>query len=106
MAPASSKYCDYPGCDWGPVVDSKPTPYVTEEGISTHADVLADLNNHVRMPHELPVKLQESKAEATRAEADRIRAEVEKLQGEQGPAQAEGSGDGSRSSRPVLDKQA
>ena len=63
MAPASRKYCDYLKCERGPVLDGQPTPYVTEEGIATRVDVLADLNNHVRMAHELPVKMQESKAE-------------------------------------------
>ena len=106
MAPAGRKHCDYPGCDRGPVVDGQPTPYVTEEGIATRADVLADLNNHVRMAHELPMKLQESKAEATRAEADRLRAEAEKLRAEQGSSQAEGAGEGVRNVRPVLDKRA
>ena len=92
MAPATRKYCDYPGCDRGP----ESGPYVTDEGIATRADVMADLNNHVRMAHELPLKLQESKAEATRAEAERLRAEAEKLWAEQGSTQTEGSGEGSR----------
>ena len=87
MAPAARKYCDYPGCDRGPEVNGQPTPYITDEGIATRADVMADLNNHVRMAHELPLKMQESKAEATRAEAERLRAEAEKLRAEQPPGQ-------------------
>ena len=107
MAPAARKYCDYPGCDRGPELNGQPTPYITDEGIATRADVMADLNNHVRMAHELPLKMQESKAEATRAEAERLRAEAEKLRAEQPPGQGGGGpGEVSREARPVLDKRA
>ncbi len=49
---ATRKLCDYPAFDKGvPDGDGNPTPYLTEEGIATRADVVTDLMNHVKMAH-------------------------------------------------------
>ena len=104
MPPATRKYCNYPGCDGGdPDGHGNPTPYLTEEGIPTRADVVADLMNHVKMAHELPLKAKEQATEATRAEAEKIRAEAEKIRAEQ-PEGRHGASE--NVARPVLDKRA
>ena len=109
MPPATRKVCDYPGCDRGPGdAEGNPTPYVTEEGIPTRAEVVSDLMNHVKMAHELPNKAKESQAEATRAEAEKLRAEAEKLRAERpsggGAELVEGTTE--RAGRGIVDKRA
>ena len=111
MPPATRKICDYPGCTRGPPDDDgNATPYITELGIATRAEVVADLMNHVKMAHELPLKLKESQADATRAEAEKLRAEAEKLRAEQPipavDAQEHSGGAAVTTPRPVLDKRA
>ena len=106
MPQASRKHCDYRGCDRGLVVDGQATLYIMEEGNPTRAKVVQDLLNNIRMAHELPVKLQESQAEATRVVDKKLRAEAEKLRAEQPATSAKGQGDGSgtRVPKPVVDK--
>ena len=108
MAPAARKMCDYPGCNTGvPDGQGNPTPYMTEEGIPTRAEVSQDLRDHVKMAHELPLKHKEAAAEQTKADADKLRAEAEVLRASASPSTAPvGSGGESRGPRPVVDKRA
>ena len=107
MAPAARKFCDYPGCSKGGKDGSgNPLPYQTEEGIPTREGVKEDLNNHVRMAHELPLKHKEAAAEELRAEADKLRAEAAKLAAEKSTG-VEGTGvRGQGSARTIVDKRA
>ena len=106
MAPAARKMCIYPGCNTGvPDGQGNPTPYMTEEGIPTRAEVSQDLRDHVKMAHELPLKHKEAAAEQTKADADKLRAEAQVLHaGTLGTVAS--TGDQSRGSRPIMDKRA
>ena len=107
MAPAARKTCDFPGCSKGGKDGSgNPLPYQTEEGIPTREGVKEDLNNHVRMAHELPLKHKEAATEGLKAEADKLRAEAAKIAAERPP---DGQGAGvcdQGTARTIVDKRA
>ena len=106
MAPATRKSCDFPGCSKGePDGQGNLTPYLTEKGLPTRADVSQDLDRHIKMAHELPLKHKEAQAEQTKADADKLRAETEVLRAGT-PGTVASPGDQSRSLRPVMDKRA
>ena len=61
MPPAARKRCDFPGCNRGPPTpEGEPDCYTTPEGLATRELVTADLREHVKMVHILPIKAVEA----------------------------------------------
>ena len=75
MPVASRQTCEFPGCVSGPIPDGQDTngPYMTHPECATHAEVTEDLNNHVNMVHNLPLKHQQVAVQQYQAETDRMR---------------------------------
>ena len=68
MPPAARRSCDYPGCDKGPQPDDPDTPrgpYVTHQDCQTRVEVNEDLDRHIKMAHELPLKNREIEVKDT-----------------------------------------
>ena len=61
MPPAARKRCDFPSCNRGPPTpEGEPDCYTTPEGLATRELVTADLREHVKMVHILPIKAVEA----------------------------------------------
>ena len=61
MPPAARRTCDYPGCRKGPRGENgEENPFITDEALTTRADVSAELDKHVEMAHLLPIRLEEN----------------------------------------------
>lgn len=78
MPPAAPRTCEFPDCSSGPPDgDGLPTPYTTRSDNNTRAELMEDLNSHMRMRHELPAQ---SNSTALLAEQNRrIKAETAKI---------------------------
>ena len=104
MPNARRQTCDYPGCRGGtPDDDCNPQPYVTEEGLARRDEVSADMKEHVRRAHELPLEAAKSEVEKIKAEAEKLRYEAEKLRAERPPKAGEPA---ATTPREVVDKRA
>ena len=86
MPPAQRKRCDFPGCSSGEQdLDGNAGPYITAEGLALRAEVTADLLQHVKIAHELPLQHLQAQRDAHAAEAGLRKAEAEKIREERGP---------------------
>ena len=86
MAPAQRKRCDFSRCSAGdPDEDGNSRPYVPTEGLALRTEVTADLLQHVKIAHELPLQILQALRDAHTAEAGLRKAEAEKIREERSP---------------------
>merc|ERR1712059_65973 len=88
MPTAQRKRCDFPGCSSGEQdLDGNSGPYITPEGLALRAEVTADLLQHIKIAHELPLQLLQAQRDDKIAEAGLRKAEAEKIREERGPTE-------------------
>ena len=85
MTPAPPRSCEFLGCSSGtPDGDGNPTPYTTRADNQTRAEVMEDLQSHIKMRHRLPAQIASNSTAMLAEETKRIQAETAKLLAEKG----------------------